>query len=359
MELLKANKQWSTRPADERFPTLQALYDVTKRYADVSAEKEVPYSDIRVESIDGEVQAVGKLGNPARLTHWAFGQLSARVGAPASYLRALPATLAAQNLNHGLANSREASDTAQLLFHANGGLLLRAITSDKYSRVWNFEVAERLLELADYGWEPAVPDRIWSDDQADVTALYASDHDMFGFIRNRNVTVTEAGTDAPIYKGIIAENSEVGGAKLRLTRFLYRYMCGNHIIWGAQDVNEIALRHVGNIRDKMHHWNIALRRYADESVSELEAKIKDAKQRTIAATKEQVLDVLFGKRSLGLSRKALEASYDAVLSAKDGPPNTFWGFAQGITRYSQTLGSYTDERMTIDRAAGKVLDIAF
>ena len=52
---------------------------------------------------NAELRIVGKAGS-ARLTHYAFGQLAGRVGAPASYIRNLPATLAAQNLNYGLAN---------------------------------------------------------------------------------------------------------------------------------------------------------------------------------------------------------------------------------------------------------------
>jgi len=35
-----------------------------------------------------------------------------------------------------------------------------------------------------------------------------------------------------------------------------------------------------------------------------------------------------------------------------------WGFVQGATRYSQTI-PYQDQRIAIDRAAAKVLDMAF
>jgi hypothetical protein len=103
MELFKASAQWANRPADERFEDLQSLYNATKAYADVAKEKDVPFSTIRTEAVDGDVQLVGKANVPAKLTHWAFGQLSRFVGAPADYLRTLPATLATQNLNHGLA----------------------------------------------------------------------------------------------------------------------------------------------------------------------------------------------------------------------------------------------------------------
>src|ERR1017187_2632618 len=101
MNLFLANRQWSSRPEDERFPTLQALYDATKGYAESAREKTVTVDQLRTEAVDGDVQLTGKLGIPARFTHWAFGQICPRVGAPAAYMRDLPATLAAKNRNSG------------------------------------------------------------------------------------------------------------------------------------------------------------------------------------------------------------------------------------------------------------------
>lgn len=355
MELFQANQQWKTRPDDQRFSSLTDLYTQTKAYADTAHEKPgVRVDSLRVEAIDGDVQLVGKGGVPARLTNWSFGQLATRVEAPAAYLRDLPATLAAQNLNHGLSKlAKEKEDgTANLLFHANGSLLLRAITSDKYSRIWNYEVAERLLALEAQGWTPATPDiRV----QDDTLPLYASDHDLFAFIMKEDRVIKEAGNPMGLKRGLIAGNSEVGGGSLWLMRFLYREMCGNHIIWGAEDVSEVRARHVGKVRENLMNWDIEVKKYLDESPLEQEQKIASAQTRRIAGTKDELLDALFGKRSLGLSRKALEAGYDAVKPEEDGDPLTVWGFAQGLTRYSQTL-PYADARTNIDKAAGKLLD---
>lgn len=354
MELFHANNQWSTRPNDERFTSLQALYDATKAYANTAIERpSVPVSSLRVEALDGAVALVGKGGIPARLTHWAFGQLAARVDAPASYLRELPATLAAQNLNHGLAKrvKDDANGTAYLLFHQNGGYLLRAMTSDRYSRVWNWEVAERLLAMQEQGWTPATPDIRVTDDKL---PLYASDHDMFAFIMHPDRVIKERGNATGLKRGLIAGNSEVGGGSLWLMRFLYREMCGNHIIWGAEDVMEIRARHIGNIRDRFAEWQVAITAYLNESTSVEEARILHAQTKRIAGTKDELLDFLFGKRDIGLSRKLLTAGYDAV-KPEDGDPLTAWGLAQGLTRYSQTT-PYGDERTRIDRAAGRILE---
>jgi hypothetical protein len=213
-----------------------------------------------------------------------------------------------------------------------------------------------LLTLADKGWQPARPDFNSSPD--DFPALYASDHDMFAFLCNSNITISEPGNPDSLKRGVIVENSEVGAAALKLTRFLYRAMCGNHIIWGATQVTDISIRHVGEAREKWGLWATEIRRYAEESASDEEAKIARAKSRMIAATKEEVLDKLFGLRSLNLTRKVIEAGYDAVLPAQDGDPRTPWGITQGITRHSQTI-PFTDQRNNIDRAAGKILEINF
>lgn len=354
MELFKAHHQWATRPADERFESLQDLYARTREYADTAAEVTASWRDLRTEAIDDDVRLIGKANNPAKLTNWSFGQLAARVGAPADYLRDLPATLAVQNLNHGLAKRNHNGDTAQLLMHQNGGLLARAVTSDRYSRIWNHEIAARLLDLEPQGWTPARPDIRVTDDRP---ALYASDHDLFVFLRNPNLAIEERNGGA-VYRGVIVENSEVGAAALKLTRFLYREMCGNHIIWGASQLLDLSIRHVGDVHRNMYKWQMALRRYADSSASDEQAKIESASQTLIADTKEGVLDKLFGIRSLGLSRKLLEAGFDAVNSDQDGDPRSVWGMVQGLTRHSQTI-PYADKRTDIDRAAGKVLAIEF
>jgi hypothetical protein len=316
------------------------------------------------------------------------------VGAPASYLRELPATLACQNLNHGLAKYADRSDIANLLFHNNAGLLLRAFTSDEYARIWNYEVAERLLQLEAQGWTPARPDKRFDGGDPTICqtcngtgtapalpgpltspclpapcstckgtgkalpALYASDHDMFAFVRNDTAIVREPGNPDGLQRGVIVQNSEVGASALKLVRFLYRAMCGNHIIWGASDVLEINVRHVGTARLRWHHYEAELQRYLNQGADQDELKISEARRVFIGETKEQVLDRLFGMRAVNLPRKTLEAGYDATIPEQDGSPSSVWGIVQGLTRHSQTV-PFADTRTAIDQAAGRILSINF
>lgn len=92
MELFQASHQWAIRPADQRFWSLEELHTATHHYAmQARTATDVPYATLRTQANAGEVMLVGKKDVPAKLTHWAFGQLAARVGAPAGYLRSLPA----------------------------------------------------------------------------------------------------------------------------------------------------------------------------------------------------------------------------------------------------------------------------
>lgn len=351
MELFAASSQWATRPDDERFATIADLTTATKHYANFARESTVKYGQLAVIADGTEVKVVGPSANPARLTHWAFGQLSARLGAPAEYLRTLPAQLAVDNLSHGFTR-RDLDSSAKLLIHSNGSLLVRAFTGEGYARIWNYEVAERLQPLMDAGW--TVPPSY--TDAEKPSGLYASDHDMFAFLVNQDRGIREPGQPGQLYRGVFIENSEVGASSLRCTRFLLREVCGNHIVWGATEVIEMAIRHVGDINSKASSFFAQVREYADDSANDDEAKIKRAFNFKIGDTKEEVLDRIFGKGIL--SRKQTDAAYEIAEKVEQLDPRTAWGLAQGVTRIARDL-PFADTRVALEKKAGAILQMAF
>lgn len=367
MELYEASKQWSTRPNDQRFATLTSLFAATRRHADLAVErKDITLGSLRAVEVDGEVGLQRESGIVARLSNWAFGQVARVAKAPADFLRELPAEETVRLLNLRLALKGKDSRINVLFHELTEGLLIRAFTSDIYSRIWNYEVTERLLDYEAKGWVPARPTMaqfVASGQDAagrpleQSAALYASDHDMFAFILHPDRVVKEEGNPQGLLRGLIAINSEVGASKIKLMKFFFREMCGNHIIWGAEDVTEMSARHVGQVRDNFALWSAEVVKYLDASPVEDEARVRTAKRKLIAGTKDEVLDALFGKKSLGLSRKLLTTAYDAVVVDQDGSPNSYWGMAQGLTRASQAI-PFADERTKVDVAAGKVLALA-
>lgn len=389
MQLMKAHGQWNSRPSDERFWNLDELFQAVAAHRDASVARTVDLKKLRVEACGGQIKLIGESGAQAGLTSWAFSQLAARAKAPAAYLAGLPATLAAQNINHGLKIRGEANEDAQarLLLTSGDGvggeLYARAITSEKYTRIWNAEIVSRLLGLGELGWvnPPAyVPwnrelgemrTRVATAEDAKLSltiqegdtiapaGLYASAEDMFAFLIQPEKIVQD-GTEGGLMKGVMIWNSEVGKATFGISTFYFRGVCGNHIIWDAKKVFELNLRHVGAADSKAFNGiEVEMKKYADESVSDIESKIRVARTAKLrSASRTEVLDFVFGKKSIGLSRTQAGAAYDAVVEDVDGPAWTVWGFAQGLTRVSQAEPN-ADSRVALDRAAGKILEIVF
>jgi hypothetical protein len=120
------------------------------------------------------------------------------------------------------------------------------------------------------------------------------------------------------------------------------------------------VRHIGNASPKAFSaLTVELRKYAESSVSDIEATIERARNVLLGATKDDVLDAILGKRIPELSRKRLSDAYDAAEKAERyGSPRSIWGMVNGITEVSQE-STHTDARVALDRAAGKVMEMAF
>jgi hypothetical protein len=195
--------------------------------------------------------------------------------------------------------------------------------------------------------------------------LYASDRDMFVFlVDDQHCLRNPADPDVPLARGFMLWNSEVGDKSVGGCAFLYDSVCGNHIVWGARDLQEFRIRHVGQARGKaFSKLRVDLARYAESSVSDEQAKIERAQSYELGATKEEVIDTLMGfvakKKLAVLKRPLLEEAYDTALEAdRYGNPRTPWAVAQGVTQLSQGK-EYASTRVDMDVAAGKLMSIAF
>jgi len=98
----RVSSEWFSRPDDERFLSLGELADAVRARAECSRTSVVDSALIHVEASrdDHERLALVLPGadKPVAPTHWSFGQLASLVGAPAAYLRQIPAPLA--GINH-------------------------------------------------------------------------------------------------------------------------------------------------------------------------------------------------------------------------------------------------------------------
>lgn len=363
--LMAASNEWSSRPADQRFSSLADLHAATLHHREVSVE--APNVDIRklrvsvtepTEQPTPEPVLIGSNGAVAKFNHHSFGQFARRVGAPASYLRTLPAALAAENLNHGIASAERPENGENLLFAQNGNLRLRAMVTPKYTRIWNSDISSRLIRLTQQSpeWQPAPAAFDGS------RGLYASDSDMFAFLVDNDRRIFEKGPGGGLGRGFFVRNSEVGDGSFSVTTFFYEYICGNHRVWGASGVAELRIPHIGNADERAFaKLGMELKKYADSSAAGDEAKVESMQRFELGGTKDEVLDKVFGLRIDGLTRKTVEQAYDLVDTQRAdwyGSPRTVWGLTGGITEIARDKAN-ASERVALDKAAGKLMQIAF
>ena len=106
-----AHREWATRPPDERYASVQALYEAARARRLRTEERAIETVDFRTEAVatTRSPYATRRVA-PAALTHWSFEQLATIAGAPPKYLRTLPAPIASgrDQLRAAAATSRAA-----------------------------------------------------------------------------------------------------------------------------------------------------------------------------------------------------------------------------------------------------------
>src|SRR5271166_3067972 len=326
----RVSSEWFSRPADERYLSLSDLFAAVRGRTERSRTRTVESASIRVEATrdDAERLALMLPGSEAQIapTHWSFGQLSSLVGAPAAYLRQLPAPLAGINLQYGLTSHR--TEQVKTLEIEDDRVELRAVTGPDYGRICDHELVAAVQRIAGNGtgdtrWKvPGVLD--WStgvynpqvDVTQDTTTLYASDRDVFLFLVD-DLNPIEAGRlpdGSPdlYFRGFYCWNSEVGAKTLGIASFYLRAVCQNRNLWGVEDFKEICIRHSKYAASRFAHEAApALLNFANSSPLPFINGIKAARERIVAKTDEDRADFL---RRRGFSKTETGKIIDAVLA---------------------------------------------
>jgi len=131
--LKQASHQWSRRPDDERFLSLDAMQVHFDTVRSESVQSVIPSRRLYAQPLaDNEgMQVIANDGRPYAPTHWAFGQVAKLAEAPAGYLRTMPSPIAADCINFGLQYKWGIDDVGVLGQH-NHGDVLRAATGPNY-----------------------------------------------------------------------------------------------------------------------------------------------------------------------------------------------------------------------------------
>jgi hypothetical protein len=369
----RVSSEWFSRPADERYLSLSALYDDVHRRTERSRTRVVESALIHVEADRNDPERLSLIlpGADSAIapTHWSFGQLASLVGAPAAYLRQLPAALTGINLQYGLTSNR--AEQIKTLEIENGRTELRAVTGPDYGRIYDHELVEAVRRIAGNGtgdtrWKvPGMLD--WStgiynprvDITRDTTTLYASDRDVFLFLVD-DLNPIEAGRlpdGSPdlYFRGFYCWNSEVGAKTLGMASFYLRAVCQNRNLWGVEDFEEITIRHSKYAANRFAHEAApALLNFANSSPLPFVNGIKAARQRIVARSDEDRGDFL---RRRGFSKAETGKIIDAVLAEEGRPPESIFDFVQGITAVARDK-PHQDSRLDMEAKAKKLLDRA-
>src|SRR3954469_3386412 len=332
-----AHREWASRPPDERYASVHALYDAARaRHARIE-ERSIETGAFRTEAIDtGDLVMRETSGQTAALTHWSFGQLATIAGGPPNYLRTLPASIAATAINYGLSRIERAQH--QLFVADTAPWTVHAITSPRYARVHHDELASRVLDLMAQhpAWHLPLGYKDGEFGAEKVpSGAYLGDRDMFLFLvdGNRDLDDPTDRTHAGLFRGFILRNSDVGAAALTLDVFLFRLVCGNHIIWGFQHVAGFRRRHVGtSIQDAWSSSLASVRTVLDAAPADDRAMLLRATSQEIAPTRDGVLDAV--TQRLDLPQKSAAEAY-GLAEQHERNPRSVWGYVQGLTRLSQ------------------------
>jgi hypothetical protein len=363
--------EWFSRPADERYLDLDTLFTSVSHRAECSRTRTVESREVRVQVSSDGADALSVIlpgsDGPLAPTHWSFGQLCSLVGAPAGYLRDMPAKLAGINLQYGLAHHR--AEQVKILELDNGRHELRAATGPEYGRIFDHELVGAVRQIAGNGigdtrWK--VPGTLdWStsthnpyiDITADTTTLYASDRDVFMFLVDDTHPIEAGklpdGSPDFYFRGFYCWNSEVGSKTLGIASFYLRGVCQNRNLWGVEGFEEIIIRHSKYAANRFAHEAApALENFANSSPKSFITGVKAARETIVARNDEDRQTFL---KNQGFSKGDCAKIIETVLREEGHPPESVFDFVQGLTAMARRRENQ-DGRLDLEQRAKRLFD---
>lgn len=260
--------------------------------------------------------------------------------------------LLAQNVNGWFART---PDTKRMLRTMDG--TARALLSDRYRRIDNFEVASAVLPI------------ISGMDGVSVESCELTDSRMYLKVVNPRVTAEVKKGDI-VQAGIIISNSEVGMGSVNVSPLVYRLVCSNGMI--AQD-GAVRKYHVGRANESGEDFSI----YRSETIeTDDKAFLMKLEDSVKAAVDQARFAAIVDKM-----REATEATMDAKvvpqvveLASKEygiteaegkgvlghliaGEDLSLYGLANAVTRQAQDVESY-DRSTELEATGYKIITMA-
>jgi hypothetical protein len=144
------------------------------------------------------------------------------------------------------------------------------------------------------------------------------------------------GKTGELARGFFVTNSETGAGALKIKTFLFDYVCANRIVWGAEELEEISIRHTASAPD----------RFIEEAAPALleYSRAQSTKLDKVSA----FLANRFGPRVAERIAKVHELE-------EGRPIETAWDAVTGATAYARSI-PWTAERVEFESTAGAILE---
>jgi hypothetical protein len=351
-----AQRQYYSRPADEKFSSLDDLYAKVQARRMAALEIESDIVDLTAhQAPEGGITFAAK-GNFMQPTHWAFGQTASLVGAPAQYLRKLAQQgaedMVVKLLNHGISKREAAGFKFLAVDEPNGDdTTMYAATSPSYGRIWDADVVEstkRVIDAQDgkfyspWGWGKT------------HRALFGSSQDVFMYFIDGGSIVDGGGERDQLHRGVYIWNSEVGAATFGIATFLFRACCGNFLTWGVENAKILNIRHTSGGPERFVNDAVpALKEFARTSVKQLEEGVKAAKSFMLPTDEDEVLK--FAVKH-GFNRAESKRAI-AAAQTEEGSLRSLWDLVNGFTATARMM-AFADAKADLEARAGKLMKVA-
>lgn len=339
--------------------TLMELAMELDRQAKAKADFLVDTRNMQMDSLDVGHQLT--LINDQQHSNSIFGvneiahrQIGTTLGIPAKYydkMRQENPELLAQNVNSWFRKEPQ----TRMVRTMDG--TVRALLSDRYRRIDNYEIAQTVLPI------------IADIKDARVESCEVTDSRMYIKVVNPRLQ-TEVVPGDVVQSGILITNSEVGLGSMAIQPLVYRLVCTNGMV-----VNDAATRkyHVG--RGNQAGEDYAL--YSDETLAAddraLMLKVKDTVRAAVDQVRfEKVVQMMrdatgakittsdipqmveLASADFGFSKKESNGILDHLIRGGD---LSLYGLANAVTRAAQDVESY-DRSTELESAGYSILGMS-
>ena len=333
MNLTRASQELFRRPPDERYESLQALWEYCQEKKARSRDLWQPPREIK-PAANGtlKLQVATDLFS---VNDWSFSQLCRIAGVAKDTVNRL--TPATASLVLGETFPRGSDKPLQLLAEGDH---VRSIHGTAYTRLWDADLVMTIREFA-VDFQP--PQKGVNG----ATGLYAGEQDMFCFLIDPTGWCEIDGEAfAP---GFFVWNSEVGRRSLGIETFWFQAVCANHIVWDATEVISWKRKHTASVGEGLTE----IRRIIDELVAKRDQRRDGFVQAVNRAMQARMQDSeeaakVLKKHTVGqkLAKRALE------IATQKGA-FTIWTLVDALTQLTGDMNA--GDRIEADTKASQLL----